>query len=138
MVEIKAEISGPGAEALKEVASGGRGAASSTPATGSLSSYLSDDDESADDREPFDEDEARDRAEDELASDTYVGSGASYGCTDDCSVHEAGWRYRADHGFAGSNPDSPSFDEGGRAFDDAVDEKVEEARDTSEAGEDQD
>lgn len=84
--------------------------------------------EGVDERAPFDEAAARERAEEEVADDTYVDAGAVFGCRDDCSGHEAGWRYRADHGYAGANPDSPSFEEGGRAFDEAVDDRVEEMR----------
>lgn len=76
----------------------------------------------------FDEDAAREKAEEELSSSSYEDSGASYGCTDDCSGHEAGWRWRAENGEQGGNPDSPSFEEGGQAFDDAVEERVEEMR----------
>jgi len=83
----------------------------------------------------FDEDRAREVAEEEVANDTYTGIGSSYGCTDDCSGHEAGFRYRAEHGYAGVNPDSPSFNEGGEAFDDAVEARVEEKREAHENGE---
>lgn len=82
----------------------------------------------------FDEDAAREKAEEELSSSSYVDAGASYGCTDDCSGHEAGWRWRAENGEQGSNPDSPSFEEGGQAFDDAVEERVEEIRSDHESG----
>lgn len=85
-------------------------------------------------REPFDEDAAREEAEDEIAGETYAGIGTPYGCTDDCSGHEAGFRYRADNGYAGYNVDSPSFNEGGQAFEDAVEERVEEMRDEYESG----
>ena len=81
-----------------------------------------------DEREPFDEDGARDIAEDEVAGESYADIGAPYGCTDDCSGHEAGFRYRAENGYAGHSPDSPSFNEGGQAFEDAVEERVEEMR----------
>ena len=72
----------------------------------------------------FDEDAAREAAEAELASEGYD---YSYGCTDDCSGHEAGWQWRAENGYAASG-DSNSFDEGGRAFDEALEERVEEMR----------
>ena len=42
---------------------------------------------------PFDEDQARDNARGELEGTTYIDSGASYGCTDDCSGHEAGFAW---------------------------------------------
>jgi hypothetical protein len=80
--------------------------------------------------EPFDESAARAAAEDELASEGY---NHAYGCTDDCSGHDAGWKWRADHGY--STPgNSNSFYEGGRAFDEALDERVEEMRNEYEAG----
>lgn len=88
-------------------------------------------DREEDTREPFDEDAAKKAVEDDLASESYD---YSYGCTSDCSGHEAGWRWRADNGYTTSG-DSNSFYEGGQAFDDAVDGKVEEMRDAYEAGE---
>ncbi|MGV3555418.1 MAG: hypothetical protein ACO1OD_09190 [Croceibacterium sp.] len=81
-------------------------------------------------RDPFDEDAARDAAEEELASEGYD---YSYGCTIDCSGHDAGWQWRAENGY--STPgNSSSFDEGGRAFDDALEERVNEMRDEYESG----
>lgn len=90
--------------------------------------------EEGEDREPFDEAAARDEVEDEIAGETYVSIGTPYGCTTDCTGHEAGFRYRADNGYAGHDADSPSFNEGGQAFDDAVEERVEEMRDEYESG----
>lgn len=81
-------------------------------------------------REPFDEDAARDEAERELASSGYD---YRYGCTDDCSGHEAGWQWRSDQGYSTSGK-SQSFEEGGRAFDEALEERVDEMRDEYEAG----
>lgn len=72
----------------------------------------------------FDEDAAREAAEADLASEGYD---YSYGCTFDCSGHEAGWQWRAENGYAAAG-ESPSFDEGGQAFDEAVEERVEEMR----------
>lgn len=90
-----------------------------------------------DEREPFDEDAAREAAEQELASGTYQSDSMAYGCTQDCSGHEAGWQWRAQHGY--STPGySESFDEGGRAFDEAVDDRVQEMRDDYEPGNDAD
>lgn len=84
------------------------------------------------DREPFDEGAARAAAEDELASSGYD---LRYGCTEDCSGHDAGWEWRAGHGY--STPGySNSFDEGGRAFDEALEERVDEMRWEYEAGAD--
>ncbi len=84
-------------------------------------------------RGPFDEDAAREAAEDEVASDSYQSIGSPYGCTDDCSGHEAGFAWRRDNGY--STPgNSNSFYEGGQAFDDAVEEAVDEKRDDYENG----
>lgn len=87
------------------------------------------------DRLDFDENAARDAAEDEIASEDYLGVGSPYGCTEDCSGHEAGFRYRAENGFVGYGGDSESFREGGQAFEDAVEERVEEMREQYESGE---
>ncbi|MGH6786876.1 MAG: hypothetical protein ACREBO_08595 [Novosphingobium sp.] len=99
---------------------------------------LDRDPEASPTRDPFDEDEAREAAEREVARQGYVGSGTRYGCTVDCSGHEAGFAWRAERGYQGYNPDSPSFNEGGRAFDEEVEEKVEEMKDDYEAGNDPD
>ena len=85
-------------------------------------------------RPDFDEDAAKTAAEDELSADSYD---YSYGCTSDCSGHEAGWRWRADNGYT-TPGNSNSFYEGGQAFDDAVEEKVDEMRGSYEAGENPD
>lgn len=81
----------------------------------------------------FDEDEALAAAEAELASESYDGS---YGCTDDCSGHEAGWAWRAENGYEVQDPDtygnSDSFAEGAMAYEEAVDNRVEEMREESE------
>lgn len=81
-------------------------------------------------REEFDEDAARQEAEEQLASEGYD---YSYGCTDDCSGHEAGWQWRADNGYS-TQGNSNSFEEGGMAFDDAVENRVEEMRSDYESG----
>jgi len=82
-------------------------------------------------REPFDEDAAKEAAENDLSSESYD---YSYGCTSDCSGHEAGWRWRADNGYT-TPGNSNSFYEGGQAFDNAVDDRVDEMRNAHEAGE---
>lgn len=87
--------------------------------------------ETAGEREPFDEDAARDAAESELASQQYDGS---YGCTVDCSGHEAGWQWRAEHGYA-VDGNSNSFSEGGRAYDEALESRVDEMRGNYDSGE---
>lgn len=96
-----------------------------------LNSYGSPEDAVDAYRAPFDEDAARDAAEEELASEGYD---YSYGCTIDCSGHDAGWQWRADNGY--STPgNSNSFDEGGRAFDEALEARVDDMRDEYESGE---
>ncbi|MEJ0058177.1 MAG: hypothetical protein WDM79_00600 [Terricaulis sp.] len=86
------------------------------------------------DRAPFDEDAAREAAEQDLASEGYD---YSYGCTDDCSGHEAGWEWRAENGYS-TDGNSDSFEEGGYAFDEALESRVEEMRDNYEDGVDPD
>lgn len=85
-------------------------------------------------RDAFDEYAARRAAEDEISADSYAGVGMPYGCTDDCSGHEAGFRYRADTGSTGYNPDSNSLNEGGQAFEDAVDDRIDEMRNDYDSG----
>lgn len=82
-------------------------------------------------RDEFDEDAARTAAEGELANNGYD---YSYGCTVDCSGHDAGWQWRADNGYA-TPGNSNSFDEGGRAFDEALEQRVEEMREEYDSGE---
>ena len=102
------------------------------PYGGSSYGRLGSDEETA--RAAFDDYAARRAAEDEMTSDSYAGVGMPYGCTEDCSGHEAGFRYRADTGSVGYNRDSASFNEGGQAFEDAVDNRVEEMRNDYESG----
>lgn len=86
-------------------------------------------------RGDFDEDEARHEAEEELAGSPYD---YSYGCTIDCSGHQAGWDYRAETGYdtgIGNYGKSQSFDEGARAYEEAVDERVEEMQEEYQNGE---
>lgn len=109
----------------------------STPSSGGsgggyyAAADVTDEDE---EREPFDEDAAREAAEEEIGSDTYAGIGMPYGCTDDCSGHEAGFAWRRDNGYVTSG-NSNSFREGAQAFEDAVDERVEEMEAEYEDGE---
>lgn len=84
-------------------------------------------------RADFDEDAARDAAEEEVASESYQSIGAPYGCTQNCSGHEAGFAWRQDNGYA-TPGNSNSFGEGGQAFDDAVEDRVEEIRSEYENG----
>ena len=75
-------------------------------------------------QEPFDEERAAAAAEEDLAAEGYD---LRYGCTADCSGHEAGWQWRAEQGYATPGY-SDSFDEGGRAFDEAIEERVDHMR----------
>lgn len=71
----------------------------------------------------FDEEAAREAAEEEVASEGYSGP-----CTSDCSGHDAGFAYAAEGNPDGGTSRSPSFDEGQVAYEQAVEERVEEAR----------
>lgn len=82
-------------------------------------------------REEFDEHEARRVARDQLSSEGYD---MSYGCTIDCSGHEAGWQWGAENGYS-TYGNSQSFHEGTMAFEDALDDRVNEMRDDYEDGE---
>lgn len=86
--------------------------------------------------ETFDEDAAREAAEAELALEGYD---KRYGCTDECDGHEAGWQWRAENGYLVTDPstygNSYSFGEGAMAFEEAVEERVEEMRDEYADGE---
>lgn len=84
-------------------------------------------------RADFDEDAARDTAEEEIAGESYQSIGTPYGCTQDCSGHEAGFAWRRDNGYA-TPGNSNSFSEGGQAFDEAVDDRVDEMRADYEGG----
>lgn len=79
-------------------------------------------------REPFDEDAARQAAENDMASESYSGIGRPYGCTDDCSGHEAGFEWRWDNGYVTMGK-SRSFHEGAQAFEDEVDQRVQDMQD---------
>lgn len=87
-------------------------------------------------RPEFNEDDARDSAEREMRLRGYD---FRYGCTIDCSGHEAGWQYRGDTGFdtygiIDGYGRSQSFGEGARAFEEAVEDRVEEMRDDYDLG----
>lgn len=90
------------------------------------------------DRPRFDEYDAQRQAEREMALRGYD---YSYGCTVDCSGHEAGWQWRAETGAETyGNPygygNSQSFGEGAVAFEEAVRGRVEEMRDEYDSGND--
>jgi hypothetical protein len=84
-------------------------------------------------RDPFDEDAAREEAENDVALETYQGVGRPYGCTDDCSGHEAGFKWRRDRGYVPYG-NSDSFREGAQAYEDEVESRVEEMREEYEDG----
>ena len=91
----------------------------------SASGYASD---TVEQREEIDEDEARERAAEDVPY-SYSAAGSPYGCTEDCSGHEAGYRWAADNGVTDGScygGDSPSFDEGCRAYGEAIEERAEE------------
>ena len=104
---------------------------------GDLESESYDDSPAEQYRQPFDEDAARRKAEREMSLQGYD---YSYGCTIDCSGHEAGWRWRAENGYPtyGSLDygNSQSFAEGARAYEEAVDERVESLRNDYDLGDD--
>lgn len=86
-------------------------------------------------RGDFNEDRATDAANGSLSGETYEGVVGSSDCTDDCSGHEAGWRWAAEGNDCGGGG-SESFDDGCRAFQTAVEDRVEEARSRYASGED--
>lgn len=88
-------------------------------------------------REPFDEDAAREAAENDMAFESYRGIGRPYGCTDDCSGHEAGFKWRRNNGYVTIGK-SRSFHEGAQAFEDEVEQRVEDMKDDYDNGEDPD
>lgn len=92
----------------------------SSEAPSVTSSY--DGEESAEAAE-FDEDRAREDAQQEAADDGYSGP-----CTQDCSGHDAGYAWAADGEEDGGISSSQSFDEGQEAYAAAVEEKLEEKR----------
>lgn len=92
--------------------------------------YSYGDNEEEDYREPFDEYEAERIAERELQREGYD---YSYGCTMDCSGHEAGWQWRGDNGYV-TPGNSQSFYEGTMAFEDALQDRVDEMRQDYEMG----
>lgn len=75
------------------------------------------------DEPEFDEETARADAEQEVADEGYSGP-----CTIDCSGHDAGFTWAADGHEDGGTSRSPSFDEGQVAYDEAVEERLEEKR----------
>lgn len=107
------------------------------------SDYVSDDAAVADsqaldgdaaaERQPFDEDAARERAEEEVASEGYSGP-----CTQDCSGHNAGFAWAAEGYPDEGTSSSQSFDEGQQAYEEAVEERVDEYQQAHDDGEEPD
>lgn len=87
-----------------------------------------DGDEEAE-RAPFDEESAREAAKQEVADEGYDGP-----CTIDCSGHDAGFNWAADGHDDGGISNSRSFDEGQEAYDEKVEERLEEKRQSYENG----
>lgn len=81
----------------------------------------------------FDEDAARDRAVDALAYESYSSIGQPYGCTDDCSGHEAGFEWAKENGVTDGScyGDSASFTEGCQSYADAIEEQINEYRENN-------
>jgi hypothetical protein len=79
---------------------------------------------------PFDEDVAVERAIDDLNYETYGSVGEPYGCTEDCSGHEAGFEWAKENGVTDGScyGDSESFNEGCQAYADAIEDQVSEYR----------
>lgn len=69
-------------------------------------------------------------AADVVSGTTYVDQGAPYGCTQDCSGHDAGYAWAQDNDVSDPDDcggDSQSFIEGCRAYGEAYQEAREEA-----------
>ena len=95
-------------------------------------------DEESERERHFDEDRARDEARADVGSETYSGVGRPYGCTIDCSGHDAGFEWARDRELEDCwGGRSQSFAEGCRTYGEEIDRKVEEARDQFESGADE-
>jgi hypothetical protein len=76
-----------------------------------------------------DEDAARESARSELEGTTYVGQGAVYGCTSDCSGHDAGYEWAQENEIEDPSDcggKSASFIEGCEAYAEEFQRQVEE------------
>ncbi len=74
--------------------------------------------------------DARAEARADLAASSYELESFAYGCTSDCSGHEAGWQYAADNGSEDTGDcfgNSLSFEEGCRAFVEEVEARAQQA-----------
>jgi len=91
-----------------------------------------------------DEDEARDQAASEVADKSFEDVGDTGACTEDCGGHDAGFQYAKDNGLTSADDcpagDSASFEEGCRAYGDAIDaaaqDKQDDAAEEGSSGED--
>ena len=86
----------------------------------------------------IDEDEIADRAREALAGSAYVDVGSPYGCTEDCSGHEAGFAWARDNDVEDASDcggNSYSFIEGCEAYAENLDEAREQALSDAEADE---
>jgi hypothetical protein len=86
-----------------------------------------------------DEDAARERAEeaarDAVSGTTYEEQGRPYGCTDDCSGHDAGYRWAEENDVTDASDcsgNSQSFVAGCEAYAEAYEEAKQEALDNEE------
>lgn len=84
----------------------------------------------------FDTDAARDAARDDLSGQTFESERGSIEYTDDCSGHEAGWSAAQGDGEDCGSGSSESYDAGCTAYRDAVEERVQRAREVFEQGDD--
>lgn len=81
--------------------------------------------------------DARADAVSDLAASSYEGEGSAYGCTEDCSGHEAGWQWAAENEVQDASDCggySMSFEEGCQAFAEAVEERANDAASEYEGG----
>jgi len=86
-----------------------------------------------------DEDAARESARSELEGTTYIGQGAVYGCTSDCSGHDAGYEWAQENEIEDPSDcggKSASFIEGCEAYAEEFQQQVaeEEQEQLSEEG----
>ena len=68
-----------------------------------------------------------DSARNELAGTTYEGQGAAYGCTEDCSGHDAGYEWAKDNEVTDPSDcggNSASFNEGCEAYAEAYQDEL--------------
>lgn len=86
----------------------------------------------------FDEDAARDNAAADLSGQTFQDVGDTTQCTEDCSGHDAGFKWAQEHEIRDSSDcggRSRSFIEGCEEYGRQIEERVDEARDNDESTE---